>query len=307
MLSETISSPQAVGDRPEEDRRIEGGQDRLGDAEELALAADLLLEGGRLLAEPPRRVGVGHRLRRDARVDLEQPQVVRPELAEAELREHEHAEALVLEQHRREEHRFVEVVLGARDRLGARVGRRVVEQLGDPVLGDPAGDPGAVLDLELLRRLVDVLADAALHGDGQQVLVVEPVDADVVVVDELAELGGDRLADLLDARQAAEPRAELLDRLELGRPRRQLGVVPGGLDRDRRLGRERVHRLELVVGPGVRLVVVRRRGCRAARGCRRRAAARCRPCRSPPGRRRRAGCPSAGRRGSAPRTSAGAR
>ena len=42
---------QAVGDRPEQHRRVERRQDRLGDLEELALAAHLLLEGGRLLAQ----------------------------------------------------------------------------------------------------------------------------------------------------------------------------------------------------------------------------------------------------------------
>ena len=47
---------EAVGDRPEEHRRVERRQDRLGDLEELALAADLLLEGGRLLAQALRRV-----------------------------------------------------------------------------------------------------------------------------------------------------------------------------------------------------------------------------------------------------------
>ena len=85
---------------------------------------------------------------------------------------------------------------------------------------------------------------------------IEPVDPDVVVVDELAQLGRDRLADLVDARQPAEPRAELLDRLELGRPGRHPLEVLGGPDGDARLGRERADRVELVVGPVVRLVVV---------------------------------------------------
>ena len=87
--------------------------------------------------------------------------------------------------------------------------------------------PCAELDLELLGRLVHVLADPALHRDRHEVVAVQPVDADVVVVDELAELGRDRVADLLDARQAVEARAERLDRLELGRPGRELGVVRG--------------------------------------------------------------------------------
>ena len=56
--------------------------------------------------------------------------------------------------------------------------------------------PWPNLTCELLGRLVDVLADLALHRDRDQVLAAEPVDADVVVVDELAQLGRDREADL---------------------------------------------------------------------------------------------------------------
>ena len=107
-----------------------------------------------------RGVGVGERLGGEAGVDHEQPQVVVAELVEPELREDEDAEDLVLERHRREQHRLVEVVLGALDRVRPRVVRGVRQVLGEPVLGDPAGDPLAELDLELLGRLVDVLADA---------------------------------------------------------------------------------------------------------------------------------------------------
>ena len=137
---------------------------------------------------------------------------------------------------------------------GSLAGVRQV--LGDAMLGDPAGDALAELDLELLGRLVDVLADLALHRDRDQVLADEPVDPDVVVVDELAQLGRDREADLAVARQPRQADAELLDRLELGRPGRHLLEVLGVLDRDRRLRREGGHRLELVVGPVVRRVVV---------------------------------------------------
>ena len=56
--------------------------------------------------------------------------------------------------------------------------------------------------------------------------------------------------------QAAQPRPELLDRLELGGPRRHALEVLGGPDRDAGLGRQGGHGLEVVVGPGVRLVVV---------------------------------------------------
>ena len=85
---------------------------------------------------------------------------------------------------------------------------------------------------------------------------IEPVHPGVVVVDQLAQLGGDRLADLGHARQPAQAGAELLDRLELGRPGRHPLVVLRGPDGDARLGRQRPDRLELVGRPLVRLVVV---------------------------------------------------
>ena len=115
---------EAVGDALEDRAAVERREDRLGDLEQRALAAQLALECGRLLAQPLGRVGVGHRLGGEARVDDEQAQVVIAELVEPELGEDEDAEDLVLEQHRREQHRFVEVVLGAGDRVGARVGAR---------------------------------------------------------------------------------------------------------------------------------------------------------------------------------------
>ena len=64
------------------------------------------------------------------------------------------------------------------------------------MLGHPAGDSLAELDGELLDRLVDVLPDLTLHGDRDQILAPESIDADVVIVDELAQLGGDRQPDL---------------------------------------------------------------------------------------------------------------
>ena len=147
------------------------------------------------------------------------PQVVVGELVEPELREHKDAEHLVVEHHRREEHRLVEVVLGPGDGVGARVGRGVAEVLGDPVLGDPAGDALAHRDAQLVGRLVDVLADLALHRDRDQVVADQPVDTGVVIVDELAQLGRDRLADLGHARQPAEPRPRAAGSTGAGRPR----------------------------------------------------------------------------------------
>ena len=136
------------------------------------------------------------------------------------------------------------------------VGGRVAEVLGDPVDRDPAGDPLAERDPQLVRRLVDVLADLALHRHRDQVLAVQPVDADVVVVDQLAQLGGDRHADLGHAGEPVEAGAELLDRLELRRPGRHPVEVLGRPDRDAGLGRQLGHRLQLGVRPRMRPVVI---------------------------------------------------
>ena len=247
---------EAIGDALEHGSPVERREDRLRDLQQLALAAELALERRRLLTQPLRGVGVGHRLRGEARVDDEQTQVVVAELVQPELGEHQHPEHLVIEEHRREQHRFVEVVLGAGDRVRARVRRGIREVLGDPLLGDPAGDALADRDAELVGRLVDVLADLPLHRDRHEVGALDPVHADVVEVDELAKLGGDGDADVMDVREVVEARSELLDRLQLRGPGGHLLEVLGGPDGDAGLRREGRDGLELVGRPGVRRVVV---------------------------------------------------
>ena len=91
---------------------------------------------------------------------------------------------------------------------------------------------------------------------GEQLVAGDPVDADVVIVDQLPELGRDREPDLIDLAQPVEPRTQLLDRLELGRPRRHPVVVLRGADRHAGLRCELCHGLELVLRPLVGPVVV---------------------------------------------------
>ena len=62
------------------------------------------------------------------------------------------------------------------------------------VLRDPARDALADPDPELLPELPHVLAHVASPGDRDDVGTLHPVDTHVVVVDELAQLGADRLA-----------------------------------------------------------------------------------------------------------------
>ena len=118
------------------------------------------------------------------------------------------------------------------------------------------GDALAHRDLQLVGRLVDVLADLPAECDGDQFVAHPPVDADVVIVDQLAQLGADRQADVADVREVIESRPELLDRLQLGRPGRHLLEVLGGTDGHAGLRPEGRDRLELVRGPLVRFVVV---------------------------------------------------
>ena len=247
---------QSLGDALENVAGLEGGEDRLGDLEELPLAAQLALERQALVSEALRGIRIGHGLGGEARVDHEEPQVVVAELVEPELRENEDAQDLVVEEHRREEHRLVEVVLGPRDRVRSRIRGGIAQVLGDPVDRDPAGDPLAEGDPQLIRRLVDVLADPALHGHRDEVLVLQPVDADVVVVDELMQLGGDGDPDVGGAGEPIEAHAELLDGLELGRPGGHPVVVLGRPDRDAGLGRQLRHRVELGIRPRMRPIVI---------------------------------------------------
>ncbi len=82
------------------------------------------------------------------------------------------------------------------------VRRGVSEVLGESVLGDPAGDALADGDPQLVDGLVDVLADLTDHRDREEVAAIEPVDPDIVVVDQLSQLGRDREADLIHLRSA---------------------------------------------------------------------------------------------------------
>ncbi len=167
------------------------------------------------------------------------------------------AEHLLLEDQGRQQHRLVEVVVGPRDGDCSGVVGGVGQVLRDAVGRHPAGDPLAEADPELVRGLVVELADQAAHRDRHEPAIrSQAVDADVVVLDELVELVGDRGPDLALAREARQLRAQLLDRLQVRRPRRHPFEVLGVLDGRRRLGREPAERRQLLLRPGVGPVVV---------------------------------------------------
>ena len=102
---------QPIGDALEDGLPVEGRQHRFGDLQQRTLASHLALVRGRLRLQALGGVGVGHRLGGEARVDHEEAQVIVAELVQSQLRQDEHAEDLVLEHHRGEEHGLVEVVL----------------------------------------------------------------------------------------------------------------------------------------------------------------------------------------------------
>ena len=113
------------------------------------------------------------------------------------------------------EHRFVDVV-GARDRLAARVRGRVVDPQRLPVHRDPPGE--ALAELRLQDREVDVLVgpDAALERDRHEVVRrLEEVDAGVVVVDDPARLLDHGAAHLLAGQAGAHPSRRVLERAQL--------------------------------------------------------------------------------------------
>jgi hypothetical protein len=103
---------------------------------------------------------------------------------------------------------------------------------------------------ELLDRLVLVLAERAAERDGPQGRAVgfEEVDPAVVVVDQRAEFGRDRLADRLGVVEGVQAQGEgvqepqLLHRSEvgLGLDRPDPGEVPAYVDHDGIAGQGRL-------------------------------------------------------------------
>ncbi len=234
---------------------VQGREDGLRDPQELALGPQLAFQRTGLLAQQECGVGVGHGLGREGGVDDQQPQVVLGELAQALPREHDDAEAGALVDHRREEQRLVLLSVRAGDRDAARVAGAVVHELRHLELGDPAGDPLADRHRQHLGCLRPIDEAVALERDRDELAAVHPVHAGVVVGDELAELGGDGVADVVHVRDACEAGTQALDRLELGRPGGHPAERARGSHGDRRVARERLGGVEVTLAPAVGAVV----------------------------------------------------
>ncbi len=156
-------------------------------------------------------------LERDGRVagqHLQEPHVVFVELFDPELRDDDDADhARAVAERNRD------------DRLGdagcSRYLDRVVafERVGNEQAaarqGDPTRDPLADAALEHLGGLVLVVSELAPERDGQQPVALREIDTSVVVVDERAQLGHDRLSDCRHVRQAVELADEALEHLQV--------------------------------------------------------------------------------------------
>ena len=147
--------------------------------------------------------------------DLEQPEIVRVELIQAELRDHDdagHARA-VLQRHCEE--RLLDLG-GALDLLSELVLCCVPDQQRDPGLGDAAGDPAPDVGREELRRVARYrTGQVAAERDEHEIVVVAKEHAAVVVIDEEPELVGDREPDLRDVVEARQLPGEALEHLQV--------------------------------------------------------------------------------------------
>ena len=170
--------------------------------------------------------------------DREELEVVAVELAEPELGQRDDPDHPLVVAHRHHEHRFVHVV-GARDRLAARVGVGVVHQQRDAMLGDPAGEALAEPAAEQVEVHVLVGADPALEGDRHDLVgPLHHVDPGVVVVDDAAGLLDHGPADLLDRGRPAHPRRGGLEDGEMGGPLLDAARAEPGGEQDRAEQRE---------------------------------------------------------------------
>ena len=156
--------------------------------------------------------------------------------------------------------------------------------------------PSPTSTAQVLGGLVGVDGAVALHRDRHEVLAADAVDAGVVVVDQLAQLGRDRVADLADVGQARTAARRAAGSTGAARPRppsARTSAPTGRRSRRRRRAPRRRRGRPRASGAAGRGRGRARRGARGRRRAARRAA-----CRRPPGPRRRgSGCAERGASG----------
>ncbi len=116
---------EAVRDLGDDSGRVQVGEDAFGHSQQLALAVELSVEGVLAISQALGDLGVGYGLGGDGSVDAEVAQVVRLEAVDAQLGEGDDADGVALVAHRRHQHRFVEVLFGARHMRAAWVAQGI--------------------------------------------------------------------------------------------------------------------------------------------------------------------------------------
>ena len=213
---------------------LEGVADVLGDEAGDLARVEAVRERAAHVGDPPEVLGEGRgRPDRAGRLDRrgglvgqdrEDSDVGEIELVKAQLRERDHARHSLVVPHRHDDHRFLELVR-AGDRHAPRVGVRVGHEQRAAVGGDPAGEPFAHLQAEVLEsdRLVAVVTGG--HDRDEVVGLAQDVDPAGVVVDDRPDLVGHGLRDGADGRAAGHPGRGALGDLQLGHP--TLGRLAG--------------------------------------------------------------------------------
>ena len=145
---------------------------------------------------------------------LEQAQVVLIELVEAELGDDDRADHArpVVKRHR--EQRFIDR-FRARNRLRELALRGVARQNGLAGGHDVTRDAVADWNLEHIHRLARRRGEIPAERDRHDHVTVDDEHATVVVIDQRAQLVGDRHADLADIVQAVQLAREALQHLQV--------------------------------------------------------------------------------------------
>ena len=159
-----------------------------------------------------------------AREHLEEPEVVRVELVEPELRDDDHADHGRAVEERHGEEGLLDLV-GARDPDADRAVRGVAREERLAGRRDVPRDAVADARREQVHRRPGG-GEIAAEGDRAQVVALADEHAAVVVVDQQAELVGDRRADRGDVVQPAELRRDAVEHLQV-RDRAELGATVG--------------------------------------------------------------------------------
>jgi hypothetical protein len=205
---------QGIGDQLQDTFVVQRREEPLVDLDELALTRELLLEFRLAVPDTLEALGVHERLGRVSGEDREDPLIFLPESVAAPFRYLDDAPDAVLVGHRDDEHRHGFQRRPDRDRSG--VGDRVTHDDRGVVLGDPASQALADRDAQLVGQGVGHSLERTDERDGlaDPGFVVRPVHPDRVVVDELARLGDDCLANAANVLDPIQPVGQVLDRLQ---------------------------------------------------------------------------------------------